>query len=111
VQLPVDVAGLIYLELFNLVDEATVFGDPTSAVPGERALAAVRDKLFPGGRLAPDDQLLTISLSDGDWALVQSLLEVSPQNKGRRQSDQERRLHRKGLDLVKARSQQLAEDS
>ena len=107
-QLPVDVAGLIYLELFNLVDEATVFGDPTSAIPGERALAAVRDKLFPGDQLAPDDQLLTISLSDGDWALVQALLEISSQNKGRKQFD---RLHRKGLDLIKARSQRLAEDS
>jgi hypothetical protein len=105
-QLPVDVAGLIYLELFNLVDEATVFGDPTSAVLGERILAAVRTKLFPGDTLAADDQPLDISLTNGDWAFVQALLEISPLSKGREQSAQERRLQQQSLSIVKGRSQQ-----
>jgi len=103
-RLPVDVAGLIYLELFNLVDEATVFGDPTAAVPGERVLAVVRAELFPGDQLAPDDHLLNISLTNGDWTFVQSLLETSPLSKGRERSAQERQLQQQSLAIVKGRS-------
>jgi hypothetical protein len=102
-RLPVDVAGLIYLELFNLVDEASVFGDPTAAVPGERILAVVRAELFPGDQLAADDQLLSISLTNGDWAFVQALLETSPLSKGRERSAQERQLQQQSLAIVKSR--------
>ena len=105
-QLPVDVAGLIYLELFNLVDEATVFGDPTAAVPGEHILAVVRTKLFPGGTLAADDRPLEISLTNGDWAFIQALLETSPLSKGREQSAQERHLQQQSLAIISGRSRQ-----
>ncbi|HEY3713012.1 MAG TPA: hypothetical protein VGL39_00695 [Jatrophihabitantaceae bacterium] len=105
-QLPVDAAGLIYLELFNLVDEATVFGDPTAAVPGEHILAVVRTKLFPGGTLAADDRPLDISLTNGDWAFIQALLETSPPSKGREQSAQERHLQQQSLAIVRGRSRQ-----
>jgi hypothetical protein len=104
-QLPVDVAGLIYLELFNLVDEASVFGDPTATVPGEHILAAVRAELFPGGQLAADDQLLSVALTNGDWAFVQALLETSPLSKGRERSAQERHLQQQSLAIIKGRSQ------
>jgi hypothetical protein len=87
------VLGTIYLELFDLVDAASVLDDPSLGDPaGSRALAIVRAALFPGGAAEgalPHGQLARVALPDDEWALIQAVLKAALRRE--RKSDQTRR--------------------
>jgi hypothetical protein len=86
------VLGTIYLELFDLVDAASVLDDPGLVDPaGGRALAVVRAALFPGGAAngaLPRGHLARVALPGDEWALIQAVLEAALRRE--RKSDQTR---------------------
>lgn len=98
------VLGTIYLELFDLVDAASVLDDPNLVDPaGGRALASVRAALFPDGAAEgalPDGQRARVALPDDEWALIQAVLEAALRQE--RKSDQTRRNLEQAITAVAA---------